>query len=109
MRARVSMGTELRVSLWTTEEAAASTAADAVFAEFDRLEALMSVWRDGSDIQRLNAAAGDPRCPCQPDVLAVFRSARQISEWTDGSSTSRSARCRISGGSTTTRTIACPT
>ncbi len=84
MRARVSMGTELRVSLWTTEEAAASTAADAVFAEFDRLESLMSVWREGSDIQRLNAAAGDRAVPVSADVLAVFRSARQISEWTDG-------------------------
>ncbi len=78
------MGSELQVSLWTADEATASTAADAVFAEFDRLESLMSVWRDGSDIQRLNAAAGDRAVPVSPDVLAVLQAARQVSEWTNG-------------------------
>src|SRR5262245_22488809 len=54
-RARVSMGSELKLSAWTSDEASAVSAFDAVFAEFDRLESLMSVWRDGSDIVRLNA------------------------------------------------------
>src|SRR5437870_6899622 len=49
-RARLAMGSELRLSAWTTAEAPAVAAFDAVFAEFDRLEALMSVWRAGSDI-----------------------------------------------------------
>jgi thiamine biosynthesis lipoprotein len=78
------MGSELQVSVWTADEAAASAAADAVFAEFERLESLMSVWRDGSDILRLNAAAGRSAVPVSPDVLAVLQSARQISDLTGG-------------------------
>jgi thiamine biosynthesis lipoprotein len=78
------MGSELRVSIWTPDEPAAETAAGAVFAEFERLESLMSVWREGSDIQRLNAAAGGAPVPVSPDVVAVLQSARQISEWTSG-------------------------
>ena len=83
-RARVSMGSELRLSVYASEERAGSAAIDEVFAEFERLEALMSVWREGSDIQRLNAAAGERAVPVSRDVIAVLQAARQISEWTGG-------------------------
>jgi thiamine biosynthesis lipoprotein ApbE len=38
-------------------------AAVAVCGEFDRLDAMLSVWKDASDIVRLNAAAGDHAVP----------------------------------------------
>src|SRR5262245_15887018 len=57
-RARGVMGSELQLTAWTGDERGALAAFDAVFAEFDRLENLMSVWRRGSEIVRLNAAAG---------------------------------------------------
>ena len=57
---------------------------DDVFREFDRLERLMSVWKDGSDVVRLNAAAGDHPVPVSADTRAVLLVARQVSEWTDG-------------------------
>ena len=47
-RVGVSMGSDLHLTAWTADEAAATSAFDAVFAEFERLEALMSVWRPGS-------------------------------------------------------------
>jgi len=79
------MGSELRLSAWTTETDAQTEAAFAdVFAGFDRLEALMSVWRDGSDIQRLNASAGIRPVPVSADTLAVLRDARQVSDWSGG-------------------------
>jgi thiamine biosynthesis lipoprotein len=83
-RARVSMGSELRLSAWTADERAAVSAFDAVFAEFDRLESLMSNWRQGSDVERLNAAAGDRPVPISRDVVSVLQTAHQISEWTGG-------------------------
>ena len=83
-RAGLAMGSELRLTAWTSDEAAARSAFEAVFTEFDRLDALMSVWRDGSDIQRLNAAAGEHAVPVAPDVRAVLRVARQVSDWTGG-------------------------
>ena len=78
------MGSELRLTAWTGDEAAARAAFDAVFAEFERLEALMSIWRPGSDVLRINAAAGVQPVPVAADVREVLRQARQISEWTDG-------------------------
>jgi len=41
-RARVAMGSELRLTAWTDDEPAAVSAFDEVFAEFDRLESLLS-------------------------------------------------------------------
>ena len=57
---------------------------DAVFAEFDRLESLMSVWRDGSDVVRLNAAAGDHAVPVSVETREVLAAARDVSDWTQG-------------------------
>src|SRR5580765_5922943 len=83
-RARASMGSELRLTAWTADQAGALEAFDAVFKEFDRLEDLMSVWRDGSDIVRLNAAAGEHPVPVSPDVRDALATANQVSEWTSG-------------------------
>jgi FAD:protein FMN transferase len=83
-RAHTTMGTELQVSVWTTDEARAETATSAVFREFDRLDAMMSVWKDGSDIVRLNAAAGDGAVPVSAETREVLHIAHQISEQTDG-------------------------
>ena len=83
-RVGVAMGSELRLSAWSTDEAAARSAFEAVFAEFERLEALMSTWRPASDVVRINAAAGVQAVAVAPEVRDVLRQARQISEWTDG-------------------------
>src|SRR6185295_124453 len=83
-RSRVSMGSELHLTAWTADEAAAAAAFEAVFAEFDRLDGLMSVWRDGSEIVRLNAAAGVSAVPVSREVREVLLDARRISEWTGG-------------------------
>jgi thiamine biosynthesis lipoprotein len=83
-RAAVRMGSELRLTAWTADEQTARTAFAAVFADFERLDALMSVWRDGSDIVRLNDAAGEHPVAVSHEVLEVLRVARQVSEWTGG-------------------------
>ena len=83
-RAGVAMGSELHLTAWAADAAAARSAFDLVFAEFERLEALMSTWRPGSDVLRINAAAGDHAVPVAADVRDVLHMARQVSEWTDG-------------------------
>src|SRR5262245_38090278 len=83
-RARAAMGSELRLTAYTTDPAGAGAAFDAVFSEFDRLDGLMSVWREGSDILRVNAAAGERPIVVSPEVREVLHAARQISEWTHG-------------------------
>lgn len=84
VRSHMTMGTELDLTAWTTDEARAVAAFGAVFGEFDRLDAMMSVWKDGSDILRLNAAAGDHAVAVSTETREVLRIARQVSEWTDG-------------------------
>jgi thiamine biosynthesis lipoprotein len=83
-RSHPTMGTELKLTAWIADRTVAETAFSEVFGEFDRLENLMSVWRDGSDIVRLNAAAGDHPVPISPDVKEALVIGRQVSEWTDG-------------------------
>ncbi len=78
------MGTEVHVSAWTTDEAAAVAAFDRAFLEFDRLDALMSVWKEGSDILRINAAAGKSAVAVSPEVREVLHASQEVSEWTTG-------------------------
>ena len=54
----MAMGSQLKLSAWTTQERETEIAFEHVFREFDRLEALLSVWKDGSDVVRLNKNAG---------------------------------------------------
>jgi thiamine biosynthesis lipoprotein len=83
-RSRPAMGTELRLTAWTADETKALGAFETVFDEFDRLEQILSHWRDGSDVQRLNAAAGKHPVSVGTEIRDVLRNARQVSEWTDG-------------------------
>ena len=78
------MGSELHLTAWTNDEPRAVQAFERVFDEFDRLDRLHSVWKDGSDVLRVNAEAGHAPVQVSPETIEVLRVARQISEWTDG-------------------------
>ena len=83
-RAFTTMGSELRLTAWTADEPAALAAFDEVFREFDRLDTMMSVWRAGSEVLALNAAAGEHPVPISPEVRETLVAARQVSDWTGG-------------------------
>ncbi|MFN8058958.1 MAG: FAD:protein FMN transferase [Vicinamibacterales bacterium] len=83
-RSTLAMGSDLTLSAWTSDDRAADAAFGEVVAEFERLDALMSVWKPGSDVLRLNEAAGDRPVTVGPDVRAALESAREISDWTNG-------------------------
>jgi FAD:protein FMN transferase len=78
------MGSELRLTAWTADEPAARAAFEEIVREFVRLEALMSVWHPGSDVQRINQAAGKQAVKVSDEVRTVLKQARQASEWTGG-------------------------
>jgi thiamine biosynthesis lipoprotein len=80
----MAMGSQLKVTLWTTDEAKAIAAADRVSREFDRLELLLSVWKPESDVVRLNAAAGRAPVQVSPETLEVLTVAGMASAWTAG-------------------------
>lgn len=81
---RLAMGSSLRLTAWTADDAAATAAFDAVFAEFARLEMLMSTWIAESDVSRINRSAGVAPVAASVEVREVLDTARQISEWTGG-------------------------
>jgi FAD:protein FMN transferase len=81
---RLAMGSELHLSAYAADEPATRLAFAAVYAEFERLEALLSVWRAGSDVVRLNQAAGMAPVPVHDDTRRALRAAAQVSAWTGG-------------------------
>lgn len=83
-RSRVSMGSQLRLVAWTTDEAAALDTFEHIFREFDRLENLLSVWKDGSDVVRLNKNAGMAPVAVSRETIEVLEQAHEASVWTGG-------------------------
>ena len=81
---RLSMGSTLTVTAWTRDEAAAKAAFDEAFAEFTRLETLLSTWIAESDVSRVNRSAGVGPVPVSVELREVLTVARQMSEWTGG-------------------------
>lgn len=83
-KSALAMGSSLTLMAWTADEDAANRVFEQVFAEFDRLDALMSVWRENSDVLRINAAAGKAPVKVGPETIEALTIARQVSEWTHG-------------------------
>jgi FAD:protein FMN transferase len=83
-RAQVAMGSEVRLTAWTADEAGAIAAFDEAFGEFQRLDALLSVWHNGSDVQRLNQAAGASPIPVADETLQVLAAAIEMGDLTQG-------------------------
>jgi thiamine biosynthesis lipoprotein len=83
-RAYPSMGSELKLSAWTTDETRAIETFDQVHREFDRLENLLSIWKDGSDVVRINRNAGIAPVKVERETLEVLRMARDAGELTRG-------------------------
>lgn len=78
------MGSQLKLSAWTADDAKAIATFEDVFREFDRLENLLSVWKDGSDVVRMNRNAGITPVPVSDDTLNVLRAAADGSVLTRG-------------------------
>lgn len=79
-----TMGSALDISVVTAESPAVRAALADAFAEVDRLDTLMSVWKPGSDILRLNEAAGRAPVPVSQEVLEVLQRGIQAGNQTDG-------------------------
>jgi thiamine biosynthesis lipoprotein len=83
-RSRVSMGSQLKLAAWTTDDAKALDTFEHVFREFERLENLLSVWKDGSDVVRINKNAGIAPVAVSQDTINVLREAEAASVLTRG-------------------------
>jgi thiamine biosynthesis lipoprotein len=78
---RVLMGTRVDIVVPVgdgLEVAAARSAIERAFSEMRRLEALMSRYRDDSDVARIGAAAGRHPVHVAPSVMAVLQQAQRL-------------------------------
>lgn len=83
-RSHPTMGAQVTILAHTADQAAAVEAFQTAFREFDRLDAMLSVWRETSDVSRVNAAAGQHPVRVSAETMEVMARAREISDWTDG-------------------------
>ena len=83
-RARVSMGSEVRLTAWTADEPNALATFEHIFGDFDYLDRLLSVWHPESKVSLINAAAGRAPVVVPGEVIDLLQTARQVSEWTSG-------------------------
>jgi FAD:protein FMN transferase len=82
-----AMGTRLTFVALTSDrsdEARTRAAIERAVAEVRRLEALMTTWRDDSEVSRINQSAGRAPVKVGPDTLDVIRKSLWIGEKSDG-------------------------
>ncbi|MHB8912437.1 MAG: FAD:protein FMN transferase [Lysobacter sp.] len=83
-KARIQMGTLVRITVVAPSEPVAQAAANAGFAEIRRLEELLSTWIPTSELSRVNASAGATPVHVSQETLTVVQHAVQAGEMTDG-------------------------
>jgi thiamine biosynthesis lipoprotein len=81
---RPVMGTVLEVTLGGPDPSALRGAAEDIFEGAAEFEQIFTTWDEDSALQRLNAAAGDGPQDVPPELVAILRDAKALSELTGG-------------------------
>jgi thiamine biosynthesis lipoprotein len=82
--ARPLMGTEVRVYLWSEDEAAGREVVEAVFAEAERINRLMSTYLDDSEISEVNREAAQRPVVIGSELFKLIQQSLDISVLTRG-------------------------
>jgi thiamine biosynthesis lipoprotein len=82
--AKPRMGTEVSVYLWHEDAAVAGAAVDAVFAEMDRINAVMSTYVEDSRISYINREAAHGWVDAGEELFGLVARSLEISAMTDG-------------------------
>jgi thiamine biosynthesis lipoprotein len=83
-RTGVAMGSSLAVTALSDDGKAAARAIQLVFDDFAAVEERLSVWKPGSDIERINAAAGRAPVVVSPETIEVLELAIEAGDRTGG-------------------------
>lgn len=78
------MGTRMEVRIWHEDELAARRLISAAMAEFDRIEARMSTYREESEISQLNARAATAPVPVSAELYGIVQRSIELSELSGG-------------------------
>ncbi|MDH5622544.1 MAG: FAD:protein FMN transferase, partial [Gammaproteobacteria bacterium] len=82
--ARPMMGTEVSVYLWSDNREAGLADVEAVFREADRIDRLMSTYKDDSEISKINREAADGPVRCGDELYQLIARSLEISVLTQG-------------------------
>lgn len=78
------MDTQVDITFYSTSVQVAQTAIGEIFAEMQRLEDILSRHLEGSDLQRINDAAGKEPVQVRPETIYVLRRALEIAALSNG-------------------------
>ncbi len=78
------MGTEVSVYLWSDDEEAGLAALEAVFQEADRIDRLMSTYKDDSEITKINLGAAAAPVRSGEELFGLIARSLEISVLTQG-------------------------
>lgn len=81
---RLLLGTTVQITVKGKEEAEARKAIELAFKEIERIENLMSKYREGSEISILNREGAKRPVKVSEDTLRVIRESIRVGELTDG-------------------------
>jgi len=82
--ARPMMGTEVSVHLWSDDPEAGLATLEAVFEEADRIDHLMSTYKDDSEISKINRTAADAKVEVGYELYHLIARSLEISVLTQG-------------------------
>ncbi len=83
-RSRLVMDTKVDVTLFGVSSREATTVANEMFSEMERLESILSRHIPGSDISRINDAAGKSWVSVEPETIAVLKESMTAAQLTEG-------------------------
>ncbi|MBI1911436.1 MAG: FAD:protein FMN transferase [Deltaproteobacteria bacterium] len=78
------MGTDLEMNLVAEDETAVNAAFDKVVAEMNRIENVMSEWREGTKVSEINRNAGIKPVEVTEELFNLISASIQVSELTEG-------------------------
>lgn len=78
------MGTNIQVELWAEDAQLGNTAIEAVMAEMERINQLMSPYIDSSELSLLNRQAGKESTQVSEEMYDLIHTSVEISKETDG-------------------------
>jgi thiamine biosynthesis lipoprotein len=78
------MGTEVSFAVFTDDDVRAQKAIGDAITEVRRLEAMMTTWRDDSEVSRINQNAGIKPVPVSPETIEVIDAAERSSKLSGG-------------------------
>ncbi len=81
---RIALGTLVTIVVRDPDREHGRAAIERGFAEIDRLESLISEWRETSEISALNRSAGEGFVQISPETVAILDAARAVAAESDG-------------------------